>query len=215
MAIQLVAFPQSGITRCPGVTDLLDEAVRMGCDLIGGLDPLGIDQDADGQLDFIFGLAQRRGVGIDIHLHDEGQAGIGEILDIADRTEALGMNGKVTVSHAFCLGSVDRDRAKRVAERLAAAGVSIVTSGPGVAPMPPINILRKAGVRVAAGSDNIRDLWSPFGNASMIERCWLIAWRSGYRTDEDIVGVLDLATNEAALILTYQTMGLSLEPMRT
>ena len=63
MAIQLVAFPQSGITRCPGVTDLLDEAVSMGCDLIGGLDPLGIDQDADGQLDFIFRLAQRRGVG--------------------------------------------------------------------------------------------------------------------------------------------------------
>ena len=145
---------------------------------------------------------------IDIHLHDEGQAGIGEILDIADRTEALGMNGKVTVSHAFCLGSVDRDRAKRVAERLAAAGVSIVTSGPGVAPMPPINILRKAGVHVAAGSDNIRDLWSPFGNASMIERCWLIAWRSGYRTDEDIAGVLDLATNEAALMLDLPDYGL-------
>jgi cytosine deaminase len=67
--------------------------------------------------------------------------------------------------------------------------------------MPPITLLRKAGVRVVAGSDNIRDAWSPFGNASMLERCWLIAYRSGYRTDEEIVSTFDLATANPASLL--------------
>ena len=37
--------PQSGVTRCPGVLDLLDAAVREGADLVGGIDPLEIDRD--------------------------------------------------------------------------------------------------------------------------------------------------------------------------
>lgn len=199
--IQLVAFPQSGIRRCPGAIDLLDEALRMGCDLVGGLDPIGIDDDLDGHLDAVFALAERHRKGIDIHLHDPGEPGLSEILAIAERTKAAGLAGQVTVSHAFALGSVAPERAAFAADRLADAGVTILTSAPGAAPMPPVALLRNAGVRVAAGSDNIRDAWSPHGNASMLERCWLVAYRCGLRTDADIAGTLDLATSEAAALL--------------
>jgi cytosine/adenosine deaminase-related metal-dependent hydrolase len=199
--IQLVAFPQSGIKRCPGVAELLNEALAMGCDLIGGLDPVGVDGDLKGHLDVIFGIAERRGVGVDIHLHDLGEQGVDEALAIAERTKVLGLSGRVAISHAFCFGSVANSRASRAAERLADADVTIVTSAPGAAPMPPITLLREAGVRVVAGSDNIRDAWSPFGNASMLERCWLIAYRSGYRTDEEIVSTFDLASVNPASLL--------------
>jgi cytosine deaminase len=73
--VQLVAFPQSGVVTAPGVEDLLDAALRAGADLIGGVDPQGIDGDIDGQLDVIFRLAERHGVGVDIHLHDPGHRG--------------------------------------------------------------------------------------------------------------------------------------------
>jgi cytosine deaminase len=199
--IEVVAFPQSGIRRCPGTLDLLGEALRMGCDLVGGLDPVGIDEDLDGHLDAVFGLAQRHRKGIDIHLHDQGEPGLAEILAIAERTRADGLAGHVTVSHAFALGSVEPARAAYAADRLAEAGVAILTSAPGAAPMPPVALLRKAGVCVVAGSDNIRDAWSPFGNASMLERCWLVAYRCGFRTDEDIEGAFDLATSQAAALL--------------
>jgi len=109
--------------------------------------------------------------------------------------------GRITVSHAFALGSVAPERAAFAADRLAEAGVTILTSAPGAAPMPPVSLLRKAGVRVVAGSDNIRDAWSPLGNASMLERCWLVAHRCGFRTDADIAGTLDLATSEPAALL--------------
>jgi cytosine deaminase len=73
--------------------------------------------------------------------------------------------------------------------------------------MPPIDLLRDAGVRVAAGSDNVRDVWSPFGNASMLERCMLVAYRSGWRTDEALTRTLDLATTEAAALLELDDYG--------
>ena len=70
VTIEIVAFPQSGIVRSPGTAALLDEAIAAGADLLGGLDPIGIDGDLAGHLDPIFAIAGRRGVGIDLHLHD-------------------------------------------------------------------------------------------------------------------------------------------------
>ncbi len=101
VTIEIVAFPQSGILRSPGTAELLDEAIAEGADLVGGLDPIGIDGDLDAHLDAVFAIAQRRGAGIDIHLHDGGEAGLAQILAIAARTEALGLQGKVAVSHAL------------------------------------------------------------------------------------------------------------------
>ena len=77
--IQLVAFPQSGVTTEKGAPDLMAAALSGGADLIGGLDPAGFDDDVKGQLDIVFGLAQRFGKGIDIHLHDSGKTGAAEL----------------------------------------------------------------------------------------------------------------------------------------
>src|SRR6202035_3746937 len=93
-----VAFPQSGVMRWPGVLDLLDAAVRNGADLVGGIDPLEIDRDPKGQLDGIFAIAARRGVGLDIHRHEPGEMGLFNVQEICARTKALGLAGKVTIS---------------------------------------------------------------------------------------------------------------------
>ena len=114
--IQLVAFPQSGILQSPGTAELLDEAVAMGVDLVGGLDPASFDRDVEKHLEIIFGIAEKRGVGVDIHLHDNGTLGIFEIEQIAARSRALGMEGHVAISHAYALGDVSTDIVKRVGE---------------------------------------------------------------------------------------------------
>ena len=86
VTIQIVAFPQSGICARRAPPQLLDAAIAEGADLVGGLDPVGIDGDLDGHLDAIFAIAERRGVGIDIHLHDSGEGGIAQLTAIAQRT---------------------------------------------------------------------------------------------------------------------------------
>jgi cytosine deaminase len=105
--IELVAFPQSGLLRRPGTLELMDQAMKAGCEIVGGLDPCAIDRDPKGHLDAVFALCQKYGKPLDIHLHEPGEMGAFSFDLIVERTRALGMKGKVTVSHAFCLGTPD------------------------------------------------------------------------------------------------------------
>ncbi len=195
--IQLVAFPQSGVTTEKGAPDLLAAALTTGADLVGGLDPAGFDGNVKGQLDIVFGLAERFGKGIDIHLHDGGETGAAELRDIAERTIAAGLQGRVAVSHAFALGNIAPAVFDKTADVLARAEVAILTSCPPSAPVPPPRALRERGVLVFAGSDNIRDCWSPFGNGDMLHRAAIIAERHGAYTDRELEDVFALATGEA------------------
>ena len=213
VSIQIVAFPQRGLMSCPGTLELLDEALRQGAHLIGGLDPSGVDHDVDGQLGAVFGLAERHGAGIDIHLHDPAFEGLAELAQIAQRTKALGMAGRVNVSHAYALGMVPDSDAQRVAECLADAGVSILTNAPGNHPWPSVSRLRNAGVTVIAGSDNIRDAWWPYGDADMLERAMLVGYGSGFLTDAELAVALDLATHSAARVLGLADYGVHVGAM--
>ncbi len=201
--IQLVAFPQSGVVTEKGAPDLLAAALMAGADLVGGLDPAGFDNDVKGQLDIVFGLAEALGKGIDIHLHDGGETGAAELRDIAERAIAGGMQGRVTVSHAFALGSIAPDSFAKTADRLARAEVAILTSCPPSAPVPPVRALRERGVTVFAGSDNIRDCWSPFGNGDMLDRAAIIAERHALFKEADLEDAFALTTSEADRALGF------------
>src|SRR5262249_24826471 len=143
-----------------------------------------------------------------VHLHDPDMLGIFELEEICRRTKALGMRGRVAVSHAYALGQVAADIAERVADSLADAGVAIMTNAPGDRPFPPIGILRQAGVRVFAGSDNIRDSWWPYGDADMLERAMLVGYRSGFFTDQDLATAFDLVTANGAAAMRLPEYGL-------
>jgi cytosine deaminase len=206
--IQLVAFPQNGVISCPGTAELLDAAVAGGCDLIGGLDPAMIDRDVEAQLDVVFGIAERRGVDVDIHLHDPHMLGVFQIEQIVARTRALGMQGHVAVSHAYALGEVSLDIARRTAAKLAEAGVAIMTNAPGAHPFPPVAELTKAGVVVFSGNDNIRDSWWPYGDGDMLGRAMIIGYRSGFYTDGELALAFDVVTANGARALRLEGYGL-------
>jgi cytosine/adenosine deaminase-related metal-dependent hydrolase len=207
--IQLVAFPQNGILHSAGTPELMDEAIAMGADVVGGLDPANFDRDVEKHLDVVFGIAERRGVDVDIHLHDHGTLGIFEIEQIAARTRALGMGGHVAVSHAYSLGDVSTDAAKGTADILARSGVAIMTNAPGARGFPPVGLLRDAGVTVFSGSDNIRDSWWPYGDGDMLSRAMMIGYRSGFNTDEELKIAFDVVTAGGAKALRLEGYGLT------
>lgn len=209
MDIEIVAFPQSGLMIRPGTLELLDAALASGADLVGGLDPCGIDRDPKGQLDAIFALAEKHGKPIDIHLHEGDELGAFTMEMIIERTKAHAMHGKVTVSHAFCLGMADRRRVAQLTASLAEFDIAIVTSMPPSRPVPQAQELRSAGVRVAAGSDNIRDTWAPYGNGDMLQRAMFIGQRYNWRMDSDVEMALDICTHGGAAVLGLASYGLS------
>ena len=205
--IQLVAFPQSGIIKSPGTPDLLDEAIRLGADLVGGLDPASFDRDVNGHLDVVFGVAEKHGVDIDIHLHDAGSMGAFTIEEICARTVALGMQGHVAVSHAYGLGDLNPDAARKIGATIARSGVSIMTNAPGNHNFPPVALLRQEGVTVFSGSDNIRDSWWPYGDGDMLHRAEIIGYRSGFYTDEDLTAAFEIVTTAGARALRLEGYG--------
>ncbi|MCK1743836.1 amidohydrolase family protein [Bradyrhizobium sp. 139] len=206
--IQLVAFPQSGILASPGTPQLLDEAIGIGADLVGGLDPASFDRDVEKHLDVVFGVAGKHGVDVDIHLHDMGTLGAFEIEQIAARTRALGMEGHVAVSHAYGLGDIPMDQLKRIGDILTDSGVAIMTNAPGARPFPPILTLRNAGVTVFSGNDNIRDSWWPYGDGDMLRRATMLGYRSGFNIDEELRVAFDIVTEAGAKALRLEGYGL-------
>ena len=112
MRCTIVAFPQDGALRRPGVVDRLRRAAENGVEYVGGLDPAGIDRDPAGQLDALFDIADATGCGIDIHLHDPGDLGAFEFELIIERTRALDLKGRVNIAHGFALADVPAARAR-------------------------------------------------------------------------------------------------------
>ena len=191
--VEIVAFPQSGIVRDPPTRELLEAAIEAGADLVGGIDPCAFDRDPVAHLDVVFSVAERRQVGVDIHLHEVGELGAFTFELIAERTNALGMHGKVTISHAFALSSVDAARQGALIDLLARNDIALTTVAPGNREPLPLELLRAAGVRVGLGQDGIRDYWSPYGNGDMLERTWQLAFRAGHRRDDAIEMCVDVA----------------------
>jgi cytosine/adenosine deaminase-related metal-dependent hydrolase len=209
VGIDIVAFPQSGLLVRPGTLALMEEAMRLGAETVGGLDPCAIDRDPKGHLDAVFGLAERFGRGVDIHLHETGEMGAFSMELIIERTRALGMAGRVIISHAFCLGMPDSTIADALIAALAEAGVAIMTTGTPSRPVPPLKRVMEAGVVVCSGSDGIRDTWGPYGNADMLERATLLGMRNNLRRDDELPIALAACTTQGAKALGLDDYGLS------
>jgi len=209
VAVEIVVFPQSGLMRCPGTLELMDEALVNGADVVGGLDPCGIDRDPKGQLDAIFSLAEKHGKPIDIHLHEPDELGAFSMEMILERTRAHGMQGEVVISHAFCLGMGDRVRAHGLIERLAKENIAVATVATPSRPVPSAAELREAGVTLCAGSDGIRDTWAPYGNGDMLERAMFLGLRNNFRYDSELEYALWACTNGGAKVMGVTDYGLA------
>ncbi|MGW8374853.1 amidohydrolase [Streptomyces sp. ODS28] len=215
--VQITGFPQHGVNRAPGTDKLLERAAREGLiDYVGGIDPAGFDNAGEtggdsvkAQLDTVFGIAERHRLGVDIHLHDQGETGLGPLREIIARTRALDMAGKVTVSHAFCVPALKGREFDRTAADLAEAGISLTTVAPDAQRVLPLKELAEHGVRVGVGSDGVRDSWSPYGNGDMLYRAHLLGFCLDARLDEELARCYLTAAHGGAELLGLPAADLS------
>ena len=207
--VQIMTFPQAGILREAGTVELLEESLKQGADVMGGIDPSQLDRDPVKHLDIVFGLAEKYQVEIDIHLHEPGELGVFSTELVLERTRALGMQGKVTMSHAYELGSVSEAVSRRLIEQFAELDVSMATVAPSADNQLSLVALTEAGVRVGLGEDGQRDYWSPYGNCDMLDRTWQLAFTNHFRRDELIEHALAVATMGGASIMNHEVPRLS------
>ncbi|MEI4623421.1 amidohydrolase family protein [Bacillus cereus] len=193
LSYEIVAFPQHGLLRS-NTEGLLREAMQLGATHVGGLDPTLVDVDMEKSLQTMVQIAVDYKAGIDIHLHEGGDTGLKAIRRLADLTEEAGLQGKVTISHAFSLASLTAGADIEMANRLASLGISIASTVPIGKNTMPIPLLQKQKVNVMLGNDSITDHWSPLGIGDTLQKAHLAAELYGWSYEYNLSRALSLAT---------------------
>ncbi len=190
--VEIIAFPQAGLLREAGSADVLEGAMARGADVVGGIDPCALDRDPVRHLDIVFGIAERHHAPIDIHLHEPDQLAKFSAELIIERTRALDLRGRVTISHGYGLGRLPEAQLRVLLEEFRELDISMATIAPPTA--LPTLLLAEYGIRLGLGQDGQRDYWSPYGNTDMLDRTWQLAFTNGFRRDEDIEHCVAIAT---------------------
>jgi cytosine/creatinine deaminase len=181
--LRLIAFPQDGILSFPNGEELMREAMRLGCDVIGGIPHYEwTREDGVAEVHFLFDLAKETGAPIDLHCDETDDEHSRFLEVVAARTMRDGMEGRVVAGHATAMGSYNDAYAFKLLQILKRAGVTIVANPldnitlqgrfdtyPKRRGMTRVKELDAAGVNVACGHDSIMDPWYPLGRGSMLD----------------------------------------------
>jgi cytosine deaminase len=224
--LEAVAFPQEGIVKAPGTLELMEEALRMGASVVGGCpynEPTW--DDTRRHIDLVFDLAQRFDVPVDMHADfadDASDQRYAAARYIAEKAIELGWQGRVSLGHVTSLGALTREEAMPVVERLRDAQVTIVTlpatdlylGGRGDERnqrrgLTPVHLLRDSGVNVTFSSNNVRNAFTPFGKADMLQIGNLLAHAAQFGTPHSQAEVLRMATYDAARSIGLGDYGLA------
>jgi cytosine deaminase len=159
---------------------LLRDAIAMGATHVGG-NPYWSDDPVQ-ETYACLEEAATAGIGVDLHTDETLDPSCLTVLVLADAVKRTGFPYSVVASHCVSLGAQPPDTQRRVAEALAEAGVSVIS-------LPQTNLylqardaeeakprgltalaaLHRAGVKVAAGGDNLQDPFNPMGRADPLE----------------------------------------------
>ncbi len=210
--LRLIAFPQDGILSFPNGRELMREAMRLGCDVIGGIPHYEWTRD-DGvaEVHFLFELATETGKGIDLHCDetDDDQSRFLEV--VAADTMRNGMQGRVVAGHTTAMGSYNDAYAFKLLQILKRAGVTIVAnpldnvalqgrfdSYPKRRGMTRVKELDHAGVNVACGHDSIMDPWYPLGRGSMLDALSMLVHVGQMTGRSELFRAYEMVTTNAA-----------------
>lgn len=213
--MQIVAFPQEGIESYAGGRQLMEAAVAMGADVVGGIPHFeNTREQGVSSIHFLMDLAERTGCLVDVHC-DETDDPHSRFLEVlAEQTRVRGMGARVSASHTTAMGSYDNAYCSKLFRLLRQAGLNFIScptesihlqgrfdTYPKRRGVTRVAELDRAGLNVCFGQDSIVDPWYPLGNGNILrilEAGLHICHMLGY---EDLQRCLDLITDNSARAL--------------
>jgi cytosine/creatinine deaminase len=220
--IEVVAFPQEGIIRDPGTSELMEEAMRLGADVVGGLPWFEmLDEEAQAHIDLCFDMAKRYDK--DIHmLVDDTDNPLSRSLEyLAVKTMREEYQGRVSASHCGALAAYNEVHAHKVMDLLKQANVSISSNAhislvvQGRYDQEPIRRgitrakqLWQHGVNVFSSQDDVADPFYPFGRNDQQEVVSYICHTAHMAAPSEIEAAFDFVTYNAARALRLPDYGL-------
>ena len=213
--LQIVAFPQEGIESFKNGRALVEEAVQLGADVVGGIPHFEYTREKGvSSVHFLMDLAEKYDRLVDVHC-DEIDDPASRFLEVlADEARVRGMGERVTASHTTAMGSYDNSYCYKLFRLLKRSKINFIScptesihlqgrfdSYPkrrGLTRVPEID---RAGMNICFAQDSIRDPWYPVGNGNIIrilDAGLHICHMLGY---EDLQRCLDFVSDNSAKTL--------------
>jgi cytosine/creatinine deaminase len=221
--VQIVAFPQEGMLSYPKGVALMEEALMLGADVVGGIPhyehtrEMGVESVKES-----FRLAEKHHKPIDIHC-DETDDPHSRFLEVmAAEAIRTGMGARVTASHTTAFGSYDNAYAFKLMGFLREANINFVAN-------PLINItlqgrydtypkrrgitrvkeLWQNGLNVSLGYDDIMDPWYPLGTGGMLQPAHMAVHACHMTSRKEVMACFDMVTENAARTLGVDDYGIT------
>ncbi|MDH0309344.1 cytosine deaminase [Aeromonas caviae] len=181
--LQIVAFPQEGILSYPNGMALLEEALKLGADVIGAIPHFEFTREYGVEsLHYVFDLAEKYQVLVDVHCDEIDDEQSRFIETLATLAYERGIGHRVTASHTTAMHSYNGAYASRLFRLLRMADINFVAN-------PLVNIhlqgrfdtypkrrgitrvkeMLEANINVCFGHDDVFDPWYPMGTANMLQ----------------------------------------------
>jgi cytosine/creatinine deaminase len=215
--IQICAFPQEGVVDERSRANV-EAALEGGADLLGGLPLVEKTPEEQAQhIDILFELARKYGVDLEVQVDESNNPEDFMLPLLAEKTIENKWSGRVSATHCISLSAVDDMVATETVKLLIEARMSVIVTPSanmitqfripeGVHSRPNNSITRvkellDAQVNVALGTDNIRDVFYPLGNCSILREMHVLAAATRMTRAEDPGNLFDMASVNGAKIM--------------
>jgi cytosine deaminase len=221
--IQVVAFPQEGIVRDPGAAELLDEAMKEGCDIVGGLPWYEYtDAEAREHIDICFDIAKRYDRDIHMLVDDTDDENSRSLEYLARKTMRENFHGRVAASHCGAMAAYNDVYAAKIVDMVATAGVTISVNAhinlvcsarldrePRRRGIARVKELLIRGANVVTSQDDVNDPYYPFGKPDPLECVSMIAHVAQLTLPHELEQAMSMVTENAAKAARVDDYGIA------
>ena len=216
--LQLIAFPQEGYYAYKGGDELVEEALKMGADVVGGIPHYEFTRElGEKSVKKAFELAQKYDALVDIHCDETDDENSRFVENVAAQAYYTGIGSRATASHTCALGSYNNAYAFKMMNKFKRSGINFVScptencylqgrydSYPKRRGLTRIDELVKSGCNVSFAQDSISDPWYPLGNGNLIHQVDFGLHMSHMMSLDEIRHGLDFITVNGAKTLSVE-----------
>jgi cytosine/creatinine deaminase len=207
--VSVVAFPQDGVLRDPGTAELVEQALAMGADVVGGIPWIeATTADQEAHVDWACALAARLGRRVAMLTDDAPDPAYDTTRMLAEAMRRHGLEGRGVACHARAVGHYADERQTALLDLARDVGLGLVSDPHTGSVALPVERALARGVAVALGQDDIEDAYYPFGRHNLLEVAFLAAHLLDMRSAPQLEVLVDLVTTSAARVLGLPSYGL-------
>jgi cytosine deaminase len=221
--VQAVAFPQEGILRDRGAAELMEEAIKEGCSVVGGLPWYEYtDEEARRHIDVCFEIAKKYDLDIHMLVDDTDDPNSRSLEYLALKTMREDYQGRVTASHCGAMAGYNDVYAAKIIDMVAAAQITISVNAhinlvcsaridrePKRRGIARVKELLSRGVNVITSQDDVNDPYYPFGKPDPLECASMIAHVAQLTLPHEIECVADMITINCAKAARFCNYGIA------